>query len=112
MNAKQKSVLVLGALLLLLNFVFPYTSYPVWESSEPGIERFGVDTTFMPIWSAREAHERAPLKGNPWSDTIVLWGMVAKFAAGIVVVSSSLCFLLRSRPPKSTDNEKASGSLA
>ena len=120
-NTKQKSVLVLGALLLLLNFVFPYTQYPVEETSEGGMS-VRTDTTFMPIWSAREAHERAPLKGNPWSDTIVLWGMVAKFAGGIVPTderhSLQLCsqcqipFLLERSPMYVNTLLLLAGSLA
>ena len=99
MNAKQKS---LGALLLLLNFAFPYTQYPVKESSEDGLSvKFTTHTAFIPIWSAQEAHERAPLKDNPFSDTRVLWDMVAIFATIILVVSSWLCYQSHSCYPKS-----------
>jgi hypothetical protein len=87
MNTAQKLTLAVGAVLLALNFVFPYTSYPIKEQSEDGLRfRSTVRTGFVPVWKALAEHEKATLKGNPFDDTIIQWPIVLAFAAGIVVL--------------------------
>ena len=88
MNTRQIAALALGGVLLVLNFVFPYSSYPTKESSEDG-RTFRVTTRlgFVPIWKVWEGQEKAVLKGNLFDDTIIQWPAVLVMAAGIVGVS-------------------------
>ena len=89
--------------LLGLNYLFPYTQYPVTESSPDELQSTTVTkTTFMPIWNAHTAHEEAALKGNIFSDTIILWPIVHLIAALIVVFGASACYSLRTRSDRSS----------
>jgi hypothetical protein len=97
MNIKQLLVLGAGAVLLVLNFLFPLTSYPLSTPTETGV-KIEIHRAFMPIWEARAEHEKAALKGNPFDDTIIQWPMVLTFAAMIVLLSGYLCLQLGSKP--------------
>ena len=88
----QKFVLVIGVILLILNFVFPFTQYPIidWSSHESRGSSTAV-RGFVPIWKAIAEHEKATLKGNPFDDTIIQWPIV--FIMGCVIVAFCVwCF--------------------
>ena len=58
MNSLQKVIIVAVLALLVLNYLFPYTQYPVTKSSPDELKSTIVTkTTFIPIWKARAAHE-------------------------------------------------------
>ena len=122
MKTSQKVVIAAGAVLLVLNFVFPLTSHPT-RGPEKALDdgRVSVTTTartrFMPIWEARAAHERAELKGNVFSDTIIKWPGVFGLAAIIVATCGWFHYQLgrpdeapqSSRPKAAPDTDPAAG---
>lgn len=112
MNKVQKLVLAGGGILLFLNFLFPYTQYPVKVSSQNGpLIKAGVTVHhgFMPVWAALAQHEQATLKGNPFNDTIIQWCQVFASAVAIVVLCGCGCYGLRRKQEKPTGAAKASG---
>ncbi len=99
MNTLQKLVVLAVLALIALNYLFPYTQYPVTESSPDKMRSTTVTkTTFMPIWEARAAHEQAPLKGNVFSDTITLWPTVHLFTGLVVAFGVTAYLKLRTKP--------------
>jgi hypothetical protein len=109
-NTRQKLVVALGVALLVLNFLFPYTSYPVKEPSQDGRSvRITVRSGFRPLWEALREHERATLKGNPFDDTMIQWPTVLGLAGGIVLVCGWCVNLLRSRGGTPSPGEPSQG---
>ncbi len=95
MNTKQKLVLAGAAVLLIVNFLFPYASYPHKESSADGLTHRSVASWGpTPIWKIHEANEKAQLKGNPFDDAVISWSVVIALTMGIILMAGSLVYRL------------------
>ena len=101
MKASQRAVLGIGAALLALNFLFPWSSYPTRGPETP--QRDGTITVshkttygFVPVWKVIEAKRDTKLPGNVFDDTIIQWPIVLGFAL-IVTVACGMRFYRLSR---------------
>jgi hypothetical protein len=104
MNGKQRCVLAAALGLLILNFVFPYSSTPEIESIQTEDEltiRSTVRTGFLPFWEVqkRQADSNPVLKDNPFGDTYILWPWLGIFAVIIVFTAVGLFNKFRDEDP-------------
>jgi hypothetical protein len=109
MNARQKVVLLVGVLLLALDFTFPPTHYlrvRKHPSDDPSTGKLTLTPTTAPypIWMAlaqRQKEKAEQLKGHHSFETTIQWRLVFEAAAGIVFFSAWLIHLLRTKeePP-------------
>jgi hypothetical protein len=102
LNTAQKLVVALGVVLLVLNFTFPFTSYPVKQEIDGGQTiRYTARTGFVPLWKALDEHQKSDLKGNVYRDTIIQWPVVIVIAVAVVVICGRHAYRLRTRskPP-------------
>ncbi len=105
MNARQKVVLLVGVLLLALDFTFPVTLYlsvrkhPTDDPSRLTVTMTPTSAPF-PIWRAlaqRQKEKAEQLKGRHLFATTIQWPVVFEFAAAIVFFSAWLICLLRTK---------------
>jgi hypothetical protein len=89
MNTPQKCIVAGGILLLILNFTFPYTTYPVREvREEEGSTKiyYGIRRGFYPIWKGLAEHEKKDLPDYLYAGPVIEWPVVFGFAVGLVVL--------------------------
>ena len=101
MSIAQKTVLPLGAVVIILNFLFPEAKYPVKEEERENGQLVGVTlstrTAFaMPIWKAHAAQEKNT--GNPFSDTIIMWQATVVRGLAIATGFGLVCYFLLTSP--------------
>jgi len=101
-NTAQKLVLALGAVLLVLNFAFPFTtSYPDRQVIDGGqTVRYTARHGFVPIWKTLGAHPKSDAEGDNSPDPVIHWPVVIVTAVVIVVICGRWVRRLRTRPKR------------
>lgn len=95
MNRSQRLVLLLGGMVLIANFVFPYTRYPA-RKEEPQLsvkQHHG----FVPIWQTLAAQGEEPEFNHPSGYPAIQWRYVILIAFGILIVTGGLFQQLSSK---------------